>query len=383
MIKDFDYNDLYNAYLKAKNSRKNKQEVYLFDQNREERLKNMFLELKSRKYKHSLYKKIIIFDSKKRLIYSPSFRDHIIHHLLYAKIYNLIDSSFLDCSFACRKWYGSHKAINYLRDLILKNTDSNEKLYYLKLDFSKYFFSINHKILKDKLSEVIKNEELLYIISIIIDSYKSSQIYDDLLGDWDFYLNEENKWIPIWSIISQLFANFFLDDFDKFIRFWLKLDFVRYMDDILILWNKKSLSEAKDVLFKLAWKNKLILNPKKVSFNIVWDWINFVWYKIWNNKIYVWKSTKNKTNKFLDVLNWLDINKFDENDLKKINSSLQSRFWVFSHSSFWVNYFKNRGNIDFIRGANANNGSNAGVFTMNLNRTSTNQNRNVGFRLVE
>jgi hypothetical protein len=163
----------------------------------------------------------------------------------------------------------------------------------------------------------------------------------------------------------------------------LKLDFVRYMDDILILWNKKSLSEAKDVLFKLAWKNKLILNPKKVSFNIVWDWINFVWYKIWNNKIYVWKSTKNKTNKFLDVLNWLDINKFDENDLKKINSSLQSRFWVFSHSSFWVNYFKNRGNIDFIRGANANNGSNAGVFTMNLNRTSTNQNRNVGFRLVE
>jgi retron-type reverse transcriptase len=66
-------------------------------------------------------------------------------------------------------------------------------LYYLKLDFSKYFFSINHKILKDKLSEVIKNEELLYIISIIIDSYKSSQIYDDLLGDWDFYLNEENK----------------------------------------------------------------------------------------------------------------------------------------------------------------------------------------------
>jgi hypothetical protein len=103
MIKDFDYNDLYNAYLKAKNSRKNKQEVYLFDQNREERLKNMFLELKSRKYKHSLYKKIIIFDSKKRLIYSPSFRDHIIHHLLYAKIYNLIDSSFLDCSFACRK----------------------------------------------------------------------------------------------------------------------------------------------------------------------------------------------------------------------------------------------------------------------------------------
>ena len=37
-------------------------------------------------------------------------------------------------------------------------------------------------------------------------------------------------------------------------------------------------------------------------------------------------------------------------------------------------------NTYFIRGANANNGSNAGVFTLNLNNTSANQNRNIGFR---
>jgi hypothetical protein len=34
----------------------------------------------------------------------------------------------------------------------------------------------------------------------------------------------------------------------------------------------------------------------------------------------------------------------------------------------------------FLRGANWNNTSNAGVFALNLNNTPTNQNNNIGFR---
>ncbi len=345
MINDFTYNDLYSAYQKAKKSRKNKQEVYLFDQNREERLRNIYDELKDKKYKHWSYKKIIIYDSKKRLIYSPLFRDHIVHHLLYAKLYKTIDDSLLNSTFACRKWYWAHKWIIYLSDLI-KQKPSNW-LYYLKLDFSKYFFSINHDILKKKLYEIVKSEELRYIIWLVIDSYKSPKIYDNLLKESLFYIDEENKWIPIWSIISQLFANFFLNDIDKYIKFWLNLDFIRYMDDIIILWTKEQLNLTKTTLLKLVSENKLILNPKKISFNLVSDWLNFVWYRILNDKIYVWKSTKIKTNKFLDTLNTLDYKKFSKNDIEKINCSLQSRLGVFTWSSYWMNYFKNRGDIDF------------------------------------
>jgi hypothetical protein len=68
-----------------------------------------------------------------------------------------------------------------------------QKLYYLKIDFSKYFFSIHHVLLKQKLRKYIDNEDLLYVIDVIIDSYKSSKIYDELLEPYDFYVNEENK----------------------------------------------------------------------------------------------------------------------------------------------------------------------------------------------
>lgn len=75
-----------------------------------------------------------------------------------------------------------------------------------------------------------------------------------------------------------------------------------------------------------------------------------------------------------------DLSIFDEKDIKKINNSLQSRLGVFTHSSFWLNYLKKRENTDFLRGGNANNEANAGVFTLNLNWSASNQNRNVGFR---
>ncbi len=341
MDNSFEYKDVFFAYLKAKKSRKNKQEIYIFDQNREERLKNIFDELKNKTYKHSEYKKIIINDGKKRYIYSPIFRDHIVHHLLYAKIYNAIDNNFLENTFACRKSYGSHKAIHFLQNSI-QNQSGIEKKYYLKIDFSKYFFSIHHDILKFKLMNFIEKSDLFYIASLVIDSYQSPDIYDELLAKNIYYTHTKQKWLPIWSITSQLFANFYLSEFDKHIKDDLKLDFVRYMDDIVIIWNKEELHSAKLSLLSLAEKNQLIIHPKKVSFNLIADGVNFVWYKILNNKIYVSRKTANRTNKFLDILETMDLKSIGIQDSKKITNILHARLWNFKHSSFWLNYFHNR-----------------------------------------
>ena len=87
----------------ARKSRKNKQEVYLFEQNLEYRLLKILDDLKNRKYLHSKYKEIILFDSKKRYIFSPQFRDHIFHHFVYKQIYDILDKKMVHTTFACRK----------------------------------------------------------------------------------------------------------------------------------------------------------------------------------------------------------------------------------------------------------------------------------------
>jgi hypothetical protein len=67
----FTAKNILEAYNLARKSRKNKQEVYMFEQNLEERLNKMINDLKNRKYIHGEYKEIVLYDSKKRYIFSP------------------------------------------------------------------------------------------------------------------------------------------------------------------------------------------------------------------------------------------------------------------------------------------------------------------------
>lgn len=329
------------AYKKAKKSRKYKSEVYLWDLNFEENIFKMKNDLISKKYVHSEYRKIILYDSKKRFIHSPVFRDHILHHMIYSVLYPVFDKKLIDTTYACRKWYWAHKAIKYLSKSCNGLNDSN---YYLKLDVSKYFYSINHEKLKNIIFKHIHDEDIRFAVSLVINSYETKNQFDYLFSEDSKYRKNNNKWLPIWSIVSQLFANVYLHKLDDFIKHKLKIKtYLRYMDDFLLIWDKETLSFAKNEIIKFVYDElDLVINPKKCSFNPIKDGIKFVWYRIFNNKIYVWKTTKFKTNKFLDRLKVMDFSYFNDDDKKKINSSLSSRFWTFKHSSFWLNYFSGR-----------------------------------------
>jgi hypothetical protein len=119
------------------------------------------------------------------------------------------------------------------------------------------------------------------------------------------------------------------------------------MDDLLLIWDKNTLQNAKTQIIDFVYNHlDLTINPKKNSFNRVSDGVKFVWYRVYKEKIYVGKNTKIKTNKFLDNIQNMNWELFSQKDMKKIESSLNSRLWVFKQSDFKLNYFKKRGNID-------------------------------------
>ena len=92
--------------------------------------------------------------------------------------------------------------------------------YLLKLDISKFFDSIDHNILKNKLRTRIKDKDALNILEIIIDS--------------------TDKGLPIGANTSQLFAIFYLDEVDKYIKEELKIKcYIRYQDDMLLIHQDK------------------------------------------------------------------------------------------------------------------------------------------------
>ena len=117
--------------------------------------------------------------------------------------------------------------------------------YLLKMDISKFFASINREILKEKISKKIKEKDSLDIVYKIIDS-------------------NPNGNLVIGSMSNQIFAIFYLNDIDHYIKEELKIKYyIRYQDDMLLIHEDKEYLEycLKEIEKKLGDLN-LKLNKK-------------------------------------------------------------------------------------------------------------------------
>lgn len=189
------------------------------------------------------YKFYVNESGKRRMIFAQKPIDKIINKIVSLEIlYKKIVPSLIDQNVASRPYLGTKVGKKYFYKYI---SDANYKwknFYILKFDIHKFFESIDHNILKEKLKKKIKDEESLKIIFDIIDS--------------------DEKGLTLGSMTSQTLAIFYLNDFDHYIKEKLKIEkYIRYQDDFLIF--VKTKEEAKDIFKKVEKymeKEGLILN---------------------------------------------------------------------------------------------------------------------------
>ena len=87
------------------------------------------------------------------------------------------------------------------------------------MDITRYFPSIDHDLLKQKLRNYLKDQKLLALLDRIIDSSQvEPQQWVYFPGDDLFTQSERVVGIPIGNLTSQFFANLYLDDFDHFVK---------------------------------------------------------------------------------------------------------------------------------------------------------------------
>ncbi|MDD3292780.1 MAG: reverse transcriptase/maturase family protein [Candidatus Pacebacteria bacterium] len=270
-----DFKNIHLSYLKTRKRKKYASKALKFSFNLERNLLEIKRELILKTYKHGKYSEFIVYDSKKRTIKAPCFKDRVVHHALCNIIEPIFDKSFVSDSYACRNNKGTHKGIKRLK-AFLKNENN---CYCLKCDISKYFDNINHNVLISFVKRKIKDKEIIWLIQGIV---KSS------------YKDEEDKGIPIGNLTSQLFANIYLNELDQFIKHVLrKRKFIRYMDDFLILdKEKKQMRILKEVIRLFLSKNlKLKFNPKKVDIFPLFLGIDFLGYILYRDYVLLRKST--------------------------------------------------------------------------------------------
>lgn len=157
--------------------------------------------------------------------------------------------------------------------------NGHKKTYILKADIKHYFEEINHNILLKILKGKIKDENVLWLIKIILANSSN-----------------EGKGIPLGNLTSQSFANIYLDKLDQFVKHKLKVKYyIRYVDDFVILHNSKNqLVEWKEEIDKfLREKLEIELHPEKSQILKLEKGIKFLGFRTFTNHRLLRKSNMN------------------------------------------------------------------------------------------
>lgn len=231
------------CYREVMRNTKNKRQVYKLQNNADNVIRTIYEELKNEKYVVGKYNVFIIYEPKQRKIVSQGMKDKIINHLIAREIlYPAILPCLVPFNVASRPGMGTKKALEYLERYRRQFAAKNEKYFMLKCDISRFFLSIDHKILKKKVRRRIKDPRALKIVFNVIDSYSTG--------------------IGIGSMTSQVLAIFYLNDLDHFIKEELKIKgYIRYQDDFLLF------SESKEYLEVCLEKIKKFLEKEKLTLN--------------------------------------------------------------------------------------------------------------------
>ncbi len=204
--------NLVSAFHKAVKAKRYRHDVRAYMQVFDANLNQLGKDIRHARLPYGSFRAFQIFDPKKRLIHAACFEDRIFHHALMNLAGGTLERAMLPTSYACRPGKGVHKAVNRVQQHLRRYA------YYAKIDIDGYFASINHDCLMSVLMRRFKGEECIAQLRRILSSYEVAP----------------GQGLPIGSLTSQYFANYYLDGLDRLLA---SLPDVRahgrYMDDII------------------------------------------------------------------------------------------------------------------------------------------------------
>lgn len=214
-----DFENLYNSYRTSMRGKGKKKSAAKFDIMALENICVMKRQLEERTYKVSPYSEFVITEPKQRVIKSGSFRDKVLQHclcdfVLLPKMQNV----FIRDNYAGQIGKGTLFGLNCLSQKLHSFYDKyGHNGYILKCDITKFYYSINHDVMKECIKSYFADENIQWICNLFVDSVD---------GDG----------LPLGNQTSQVFALIYLNGLDHFVTEELGCEYYgRYADDFYLL----------------------------------------------------------------------------------------------------------------------------------------------------
>ena len=303
--------ELFEAYYSCRHNKRNTANAIAFEIDYESKLIQLCNEINKGTYQIGRSIAFIVNKPVKRQIFAADFRDRIVHHLIINKLNLLFEKEFINNSYGCRINKGTHFGIKRA-DTFIKKCSQNytQDCYVLKLDIQGFFMHINKNILWQKLEVFINtkynntDKELILKLTkqvvfnnptqnCIIKGKRSN--WNDLPNNKSLFHSPPNCGLPIGNLTSQVFANFYMNTLDHYIKSTLKQKYYgRYVDDFVIV--HPSLAYLKALIPKLSTflqdELQLTLHPKKIHLQHYKKGVKFIGAVILPNRIYIANRTK-------------------------------------------------------------------------------------------
>lgn len=308
---DFSLEEIFEAYFSCRRNKRETINALAFELDYENNLIQLWKELNDGNYQPGKSIVFIVHKPVQREIFAADFRDRIVHHLIINKLNPIFEKEFIQDSFACRVGKGTHYGIGRANKFIRQcSKNYKEDCYVLKLDIEGFFMHINKRILFNRLEKFIKtkyqkkDKELVLEIcyKIINNSSIENCIIKGSFKNWNglptnksLFHSPQNCGLPIGNLTSQIFANFYMNAFDHFIKNKLGIRFYgRYVDDFIIVHsNKEYLKLLIPVISNyLNDELNLKLHPKKIYLQHYTKGVKFLGTVIKPNRVYIANRTK-------------------------------------------------------------------------------------------
>jgi len=296
MAEDFTFADVVQAYKDCRKHKRNTINALEFEFELEKNLMQLYDDLKSGEYKIGKSICFMVLHPKPREVWAASFRDRIVHHLIYNAIKDRFYRRFTVDTYSCIPERGTLKAGMKVKKYAQQITENYTKeAYYLKADLQNFFVSIDKEILMEELERYVTEEWILKLLRQIIYhdprtnvEIRSTRRKFALLPAHKSLWNTDNlKGLPIGNLTSQFFSNVYLNVLDQYVKHHLKCKYYcRYVDDFVLMHEDPAVLNEwhYNLTVFLKARLKLDLHQDKKEINKIARGIDFVGFVVKPNR---------------------------------------------------------------------------------------------------
>lgn len=296
------YDEIYKAYIDCRKHKRLKESAIKYELDFAAELEQLRQDLCTGAYEISSSVAFCVTYPKLREVFAADFPDRIVHHLLINKLEKYFLNYFIQDTYNCIKGrgtlYGVQRVQLKMKELKERTDIPYERKFVGCFDVEGFFMSIDKeilwKLLRNFLITTYKERDLQWVLWLtekivmhrpeLLCKKNGNKDLFDYLPDNKTLFKMNGLGLAIGNLTSQIFANFYMTEFDIMMTSFPSITYARYVDDFRLFGDKEEILKLIPVMRKfLETHLHLKLHPRKICLQHFSKGCNFI-----GSKIYDW-----------------------------------------------------------------------------------------------